>query len=157
MAELIYILPVVVGTILFPKLTSLTDIREKWLLAKKVTFDVTVGMLLMLSLAGFLANPIVAVLFGKAFLPSISAFLWLLPGVFFLGVQTVIVQFLNSIGFPITVVGVWVITALLNIGLNILVIPVYGIVGASMVSSLSYLVAFALVLWVCRKARVGHE
>jgi O-antigen/teichoic acid export membrane protein len=157
MAELIYILPVVVGTILFPKLTPLTDIREKWLLAKRVTFNMTVGMLLMLTLAGFLAHPIVEVLFGKAFLPSISAFLWLLPGMFFLGIETIAVQFLNSIGFPIIVVGVWVLTALLNIGLNIWVIPAYGIVGASMVSSLSYFVAFVLVLWIIRKTKVEHE
>lgn len=111
----------------------------------------------MLAMAGFLAKPIVTVLYGKAFLPSVSAFFWLSPGILFLGVETVAVQFVNSIGFPITVVMVWILASLLNVGLNMWAIPVYGIVGASMVSSLSYFVVFVLVIWVSRITRLKHE
>jgi O-antigen/teichoic acid export membrane protein len=157
MAEMIYMLPVVVGTILFPKLSVLTDIREKWFLARKISFNTGIGMVLVLAIAGFLAEPIVLVLYGKTFLPSLSAFLWLLPGMLFLGVETVAVQYLNSMGFPITVVIMWILTSVLNVGLNIWAIPVYGIVGASMVSSLSYFVAFALVIWISWKMKVEHD
>ena len=157
MAEMVYILPVVVGTILFPKLSALSDIKEKWYLTKKVAVGSVFGMIPVLAMAGFLAKPIVTVLYGKAFLPSVSAFFWLSPGILFLGVETVAVQFVNSIGFPITVVMVWILASLLNVGLNMWAIPVYGIVGASMVSSLSYFVLFVLVIWVSRFTRLKHE
>jgi len=157
MAEMIYLLPVVVGTILFPNLSGLPNIREKWFRTWRVTLHMTVVMLLLLAVAGFLAEPLVQVLFGKKFLPSAVAFLWLLPGIFFLGAETVLVQFLNSLGFPITVVGVWALTCFLNVGLNLLVIPVYGIVGASAVSSFSYFVAFLFIIWISYKARIKYE
>jgi O-antigen/teichoic acid export membrane protein len=157
MAEMILLLPMIVGTILFPKLTALTDIREKWFLVKKICLNIGVGMVLILVIAGFLAEPIVLLLYGKSFCPSVSPFLWLLPGTFFLGLETVAVQFLNSLGFPITVVGAWGLTCLLNIGLNLMVIPTYGIVGASIVSSSSYTVAFLIVVWITQKARNKYE
>ena len=157
MAEMIYMLPVVVGTILFPKLSVLAYIQEKWFLSRRVTLHMAVVMLLVLAAAGFVAKPFVQVLFGRTFLPSVPAFLWLLPGIFFLGVETVAVQFLNSLGFPITVVGVWVLTCFLNIGLNLVAIPVYGIVGASVVSSFSYFVPFLFVIWISQKARIKYE
>jgi O-antigen/teichoic acid export membrane protein len=157
MAEIILILPAIVGMILFPKLTALTDIREKWFLVKKICLTIGVGMVLILVIALFLAEPIVLLLYGKSFLPSIFPFLWLLPGIFFLGLETVAVQFLNSLGFPITVAGAWVLICFLNIGLNLIVVPMYGIVGASIVSSFSYSVAFLIVIWISQKTRIKYE
>jgi len=55
------------------------------------------------------------------------------------------------------VVGVWALTCFLNVGLNLLVIPVYGIVGASAVSSFSYFVAFLFIIWISYKARIKYE
>jgi O-antigen/teichoic acid export membrane protein len=68
-----------------------------------------------------------------------------MPGVFFLGVQSIMVQYLNSRGFPLSVVWAWFITSILNIGVNFWAIPRYGIAGASVVSSLCYFLMFILV------------
>jgi O-antigen/teichoic acid export membrane protein len=157
MAEMILLLPVIVGTILFPKLAALTDIREKWFLVRKICLTMGAGMVLILVIALFLAKPMLLLLYGKSFLPSIFPFLWLLPGIFFLGLETVAVQFLNSLGFPMTVVGAWVLICVLNTGLNLIVIPAYGIVGASVVSSFSYSVAFLIVIWIIQKTRIKYE
>ena len=157
MAELVYILPVVVATILFPKLSALTDIKEKWCFTKKAAVATGAGMLLVLAVAGFLANPVVRVLYCDPFLPSVPPFLWLLPGIFFLGVETVVVQFLNSIGFPKAIVVVWSLTCVLNIGLNMWAIPEYGIVGASIVSSLSYFVICAFIVRIGLKTKQKYK
>ncbi len=157
MAEMIYILPIIVGTILFPKLAALTHIREKWFLTRKTCLNIGVGMVSILVIAGLLAEPMVLLLYGKPFLPSILPFLWLLPGIFFIGLETVAVQFLNSLGLPIAVVGAWALTCFLNIGLNLMVIPTYGIIGASIVSSLSYAVVFLIVLWIGQKVKFKYE
>jgi O-antigen/teichoic acid export membrane protein len=84
-------------------------------------------------------------LFGAAFMPAASAFVWLLPGIFFLALETVSVQFLNSIGYPKIVIGAWVAATLLNVGLNVWAIPAYGINGASMVSTFTYTVVCLLI------------
>jgi len=157
MAELVNILPVVVATILFPKLSALTDIKEKWNFTKKAAVATGAGMLLVLTVTGFLAKPVVRVLYGDPFLASVPPFLWLLPGIFFLGVETVAVQFLNSIGFPKIIVVVWSLTCLLNIGLNMWVIPEYGITGASIVSSLSYFVVCAFIFGISWKTKQKYE
>jgi O-antigen/teichoic acid export membrane protein len=57
----------------------------------------------------------------------------------------VIVQFLNSIGFPKTVVIAWALCCGANIGLNLWAIPAYGIMGASVVSSICYTLISVLV------------
>ena len=157
MAELVYILPVVVATILFPKLSGLTDVKEKWYLTKKAVVATGGGMLLVLAVAGFLAKPVVRVMYGDLFLPSLPPFLWLLPGIFFLGVETVAVQFLNSIGFPKIIVLAWSLICLLNMGLNMWAIPAYGIVGASVVSSFSYFVVFVFVIWVSQITKLKYD
>jgi len=157
MAELVNILPVVVATILFPKLSALTDTKEKWNFTKKAAVATGAGMLLVLTVTGFLAKPVVRVLYGDPFLASVPPFLWLLPGIFFLGVETVAVQFLNSIGFPKIIVVVWSLTCLLNIGLNMWVIPEYGITGASIVSSLSYFVVCAFIFGISWKTKQKYE
>jgi O-antigen/teichoic acid export membrane protein len=156
-AELVCILPVVVATILFPKLSALTNIKEQWYFTKKAAIVTGAGMLLVLAVVGILAKPVVRVLYGEPFLPCVPPFLWLLPGIFFLGVETVAVQFLNSIGLPRVVVAVWSLTCLLNVGLNMWAIPEYGITGASIVSSLSYFVICVFIVWISWKTKQKYE
>jgi O-antigen/teichoic acid export membrane protein len=152
MADYVSILSVVVGTILFPRLSAMTELKAKLQLTRQAVWG-TVGLLLpMLAVASLLAKPAVSILFGSAFLPSAFAFILLMPGMFFLGINTVAVQFLNSIGYPSSVVVIWALCAFLNIGLNFWVIPRRGILGASVVSSISYFLAFFLILLVIRRA-----
>jgi O-antigen/teichoic acid export membrane protein len=108
---------------------------------------------LLLLVASLSAKLIVRILFGKAFLPAATAFIWLAPGAFFLGIEAVIVQFLNSFGYPKSIVGVWFAVVLLNLGANFIAIPRYGIVGAAAVSSFSYLVVLLAILGLVR----GHS
>jgi O-antigen/teichoic acid export membrane protein len=83
--------------------------------------------------------------FGSAFLPAVPAFIWLMPGSFFLGVETVLVQFLNSLGFPKAIIGAWLVVVTLNIAANLWAIPAYGIVGASVVSTICYFAIFVFI------------
>ena len=143
-------LPTVVAAILFPTLSAMTNVKEKLRMAKRATIGTGALLGLLLLVAVFTAKLIVRVLFGKAFLPAASAFIWLAPGAFFLGIEAVIVQFLNSFGYPKSIVGVWFAVVLLNLGANLFAIPRYGIVGAAAVSSLSYLVVLLAILGLVR-------
>ena len=152
MAENMLALPIVVGVILFPRLSEMTQRKEKLHLMKQATL-LTAGLLLpMMILAAIFAKPIVSLAFGQAFLPAVPAFVWLMPGSFFLGIEIVIVQYLNSLGFPPVIVYSWLLVTVANIGFNFWVIPTYGITGAAIVSTVSYFVVFVLVLSVLWKS-----
>ena len=79
-----------------------------------------------------------------------------MPGMLFLGIHMVAVQLLNSIGYPKSVVIIWGLFSLFNVMVNLWAIPHYGIAGASVVSSISYFLAFAFVMWVIYRTSRGN-
>ncbi|MBI4530046.1 MAG: flippase [Candidatus Latescibacteria bacterium] len=138
MAEMVYVFPVVVGTILFPKLSALTDTRAKWSLAKKAALGIGVIMVPLVTVTALLAKPVVQLVFGDEFLPAIPAFIWLLPGIVLLSVSTTYMNYFASIGMPFITVYSPGAAGIVNIILNTKLIPILGIVGASISSAAAY-------------------
>jgi O-antigen/teichoic acid export membrane protein len=154
MADYVSVFAVVISTILFPKLSAMNDTEAKLRMTWRVVWG-TIGLLLpMLLVSSLLARPIVRLLFGVAFMPAASAFVLLMPGMLFLGINVVAVQFLSSIGYPRSVVINWAVCCVINIAVNVWVIPRYGIAGASVISSISYFLAFVLNADVIRRTRL---
>jgi O-antigen/teichoic acid export membrane protein len=154
MGDYVLMLPSVIGLILFPRLSAIAETGEKLRQVRKVASGTALALLPVLGVAAVGAAPIVRMLFGKEFLPAVGPFLWLLPGIFAMGVEITMVQFLNSIGYPTILVWVWFASTLLNIALNFWAIPHYGIGGASLVSSISYSLVLFAVLAIIYK---GHS
>lgn len=148
MADYVSIFASVVGTILFPKLSSLNDIRRKYDLTKRATIGTGLVLIPFLGIASLFAKSVVRLLFGAAFLPASLSFVSLMPGMLFLGIHAVSVQFLNSIGYPKSIVIIWGFGSLFNVVVNLWAIPRFGIVGASVVSSISYFLVFFFVACV---------
>jgi len=146
MAENMLMLPIVVGVILFPRLSGMAHRHEKLRLTQQASLLTAALLLPMVVLASVFAKPFVGLVFGKSFLPAVPAFVWLMPGSFFLGVEVVMVQFLNSLGYPRVIIYSWICITGLNVGVNLWAIPAYGIAGAAVVSSVSYFLVFGLVL-----------
>ena len=138
MADMIYMLPMVIGTILFPKLCAMSDRNEKWINARKVFCVTGIVMVILVNFAALVAGPVVQFLFGAAFLPAVPAFVWLMPAIFALSVNTILMIYFASIGMPPITVYSPMIAVALNIILNINIIPLYGIVGAAISSIVSY-------------------
>jgi O-antigen/teichoic acid export membrane protein len=138
MADMIYMLPMVIGTILFPKLCAMSDCTEKWMNARKVLYVTSIVMVILASFAALVAGPVVQFLFGAAFAPAVPAFVWLMPAIFALSVNTILMNYFASIGMPPITVYSPMIAVALNIILNINIIPLYGIVGAAISSIVSY-------------------
>jgi O-antigen/teichoic acid export membrane protein len=147
LADCVLLLPVAVGAVLFPKLSALSDDAQKRALTRNVVAGTAVGLFALLLVLGLSAKFVVLMLFGRAFSPATAAFLFLAPGILFLGLETVVAQYLNSCGFPMTIVVVWVSCTILNVALNFWAIPAYGINGASVISSISYLFALLGISW----------
>lgn len=145
MSDYVVLLPTVVSSLLLPKLSATHDILQKYRLMKKVVLGVLLIESPLLILSAMLAPMAVRLLFGKAFAPAAPAYLWLVPGMLFLTVHVLSVQFLNSIGCPMSVVWIWLGCAVFKLAMNVWAIPIYGSSGAATVSSMCYLIASVLV------------
>jgi stage V sporulation protein B len=157
LAENTMMFPVVVGLLLFPKLSGMTDKEEKWRLANKAVLVTAALMLPAAVIAPYAAAPIISIAFGRSFLPAVLPFAWLMPGTFFLGLETVMVQLLNSEGFPTIIIVAWIATTIINVALNLWAIPHYGISGASIVSSVCYFLMFIVVSVVVWKGKYSRR
>jgi len=156
MADVVGTLAVVVGTVLLPRLSSLSDVGAKLRLTYKVMYGVGTTLLSLLLIACVLAKPAVRLLFGNVFEPSAVTFVLLAPGVLFVGMQAVVMQFLNSVGCPKAGVQIWGFCIFFNIASNLWAIPRYGIAGAAIVCSITYLVAFTLLVWVAGRPKLAR-
>ena len=145
LAENTMMFPVVVGLLLFPKLSAIKEREEKLRVAAEGVRVTAALMLPPVAIAALAAAPIISTAFGQNFLPAVSPFVWLMPGTYFLGIETVMVQLLNSEGFPRIIVVAWVADMMINVALNFWAIPRYGITGASAVSSVCYFLMFVIV------------
>jgi len=157
LAENTMMFPVVVGLLLFPKLSALKEKEEKLRLANKAVLVTAALMLPAVLVATFAAAPLIAIAFGRNFLPAVSPFAWLMPGTYFLGIETVMVQLLNSDGFPPIIVVAWIADTVINIAMNFWAIPHYGITGASIVSSVCYFLMFLVVSAVVWKRNYSRQ
>lgn len=138
MADLVYMLPVVAGTIAFPRFTAEVDPVRRWEKVLGVVKWITVIMLAIAAVSAVLARPAVVLLYGRAYEPSIAAFLWLLPGLVLLGINTIFMNYFAAEGMPPIAIWSPAIASVVNIVLNPILLPHFGIVGASLASTVAY-------------------
>jgi len=146
-ADLIYLLPMSIGLVLFPRLAR--DGSGDPAFAMKVTRHTAFLLLLLCSAAALLARPAVGILYGPAFAAAVPALWWLLPGIWAYGVSNQIATQLASAGMPASAVLIWIPPLVLNVLLNLFWIPRWGITGAAASSTLCYFLVLALhlALW----------
>ena len=142
LANLLMVLPGVIVTILFPKVAASDD--KQGILAMRVTRHTSLLMFIICAATVPLAFALPAV-YGNAFSDSTIQLLILLPGVYFLSVQSVLAQQFLAWGVPATISVFWILTAALSIALNLILVPKFGARAAAIDSTISYLFIFVLV------------
>lgn len=148
-AERLWILSRSVSTVLFPALSQLQYDEAK----KKFLTPFLSRWMLLLSIVGaitlaILVTPFIKIFYGNDYIPTISAFLWLLPGIAIGSMSKIISDDISSRGKPEINSYISMVTVILNIGANILLIPQYGIEGAAIVSSVTYSLDAILKTWI---------
>ena len=150
---LLMMLPNVIGSLLFPRVASMRDLSGEF------TAVVTRHTAFLLAIAALLAIPgafVLPYLYGARFSDASVQLLILLPGVYLMGLEMVIVQHFVGTGLPAAIPVFWVTTLFFNIALNLMIVPAYGARGASLVSTLSYSLIFALV-FIYFRAKTGKR
>jgi len=134
--------PGVIAMLLFPRVASYQDPRGEF--AVQVTRHTSFIWLFMCAAAagGSFLLPLV---YGARFADATIQLLILLPGIFLIGIESVLVQHFTGTGLPIAIPVFWLITLGTNIGLNLALVPRYGARAAAVNSALSYALIFAFV------------
>ena len=143
MATLLMMLPAVIATLLFPRITAEQDPTGS---TTCVVARHTSLIMLICCLAAVPLSLLLPVVYGSVFSDATTQLLILLPGVFFIGLQSVLVQHFNAMGLPKTVPVFWVVTLVINLIMVFLMVPRYGARGAAWASTISYsLISFLMI------------
>jgi O-antigen/teichoic acid export membrane protein len=142
LADGLYLLPVSVAVNMFARVARGAD-RE---LSVRVFQLVAVVYLAVCLVAVALAGPTIELLFGPAYHPAVSLFLWLLPGVYFLGVLNVIAYHFAGHGLPKELALVWIPGLAINLAIDLTLLPHHGTYIAAISSSVAYAIVLALHL-----------
>jgi len=142
--HLILIIQVVIP-LLLPKLATIQNTIERIKKLRNIIFYAII-ILFGINLGFyFLGEWFVLLVFGDKYLESVIIIQILLMATSVLSLESILAQYYAFIGKIKFLIYYWVITLLLNIILNYLWIPKYGIEGAAWASLLSYTLILILV------------
>lgn len=145
-------MPMLLSTIVFARsAVSKNDKAFSFKVAQLLRVSFVVVFLMSIFLYSFSVR-IVVLMYGKDFEPSASVLQWLLPGVLVLTIFKVMNMDLAGKGKPW--IALWAMTPalILNVILNVLLIPLRGADGAALASCLSYILSGILFLYFYSKA-----
>lgn len=150
--DMVYLLPTVIAMILFPKLTAITDEKERWSKTKKVTFTTFVTLLVGVLILNLLMPFMVKTLYGPLFIPAVLPIQIYCLSKVLLGTTNIIAQYVASTGESWASCFIWLLTAIVNIICNLYLIPIWGINGATLSAIISCLFIL-VVLFIFVKKR----
>lgn len=139
---LLMLLPGVIATLLFPRVTAEQDAHGEttWAVTKH-----TALIMLVCCLVAVPASFLLPLVYGAAFSDATTLLLILLPGVYLIGIESVLVQHFNALGLPRAIPVYWLVTLIVNLVLVFALVPQFGAFGAAIASTVSYALIFSLV------------
>lgn len=154
LAEFLWFVPGSVALVLFPRAAALPEEEAKTLAASatRITQFITfIGAILMAAL-GWLA---IWIIYGPQFSSSYLPLLLILPGIWLFGYGKLSVSYLMGMNKPLYGTYLTVFSLVLMVPLDLLMIPKWGVSGASIASSIVYsLGGFLGIWWFIRHTRL---
>jgi O-antigen/teichoic acid export membrane protein len=143
-AEQMMSLPQSLGLAMFPRLAGVTEERVHAMTAAacRQTLMVTVTSAVVLTLSGRFA---IVTLYGIAYEPAAVPLIWISWGIVMMSMYVLLSRDFTARDRQVINVIAAYIALLGNIGLNVWLIPRYGIRGAAMGTAISYAVAAGLL------------
>jgi O-antigen/teichoic acid export membrane protein len=146
LATLLWQVPALMGPIIFSYGVSTNDpsafSKRLWV----NTWKLMLYLLPILAILTFVLPYLIPLVYGKAFSDAYSVFMFLLFGTYAMIAFKMLNSDLASRGNPTAGLYIFAAGALLNIVLNIILIPKLGINGAASASSISYVICAGLFI-----------
>lgn len=151
LSERLYAVSDAAGMVLFPKVASEPD-EKKLKEFTPLVFRTSLLITAVLSLLLFVIGPwLIVLLYSDVFLDSIKPFQILLIAAVALSGFRILEMDLRGRGKPIYIAYIAAFSFVLNILLNILLIPNFGIVGAAWATVISYTFSFLVLIVIYAK------
>ena len=141
LGQLVWVLSGSVAASLFPAVAAEAQSSRsagRTAVAARVTFALSAAAALA---GGLLALPGIRVVYGPDFAPSVVPLLALLPGVVMLAPTRVIAAYFAGVGRPNLNLAISALSFVTTVGLDLLLIPGRGMIGAAVASTASYGIA----------------
>lgn len=142
------------ATVLFTKISSISHTEANNFTPKVVRHTLFI-MIVCSVLLFLLARPLIEIILGSNFLPSVLPLIILLPGIVAFGIEGIIATDLSGRGKPQFAAYASFVCLIVNFFLNIIFIPRWGISGAAFASTISCwadtLIILAIFLKISKK------
>lgn len=148
-SENLWLLSRAVSSVALPRLSQLsgdeaTRRRLTPLLSRMVLWVTTLGAVVL----ALIAFPLIRILFGEQFAGGAWPLIVLLPGVIALSASRVLSNDIAARGKPEINMYMSIITVTVNILGNVLLIPIYGLIGAAFATTVAYVLNLCTKLFV---------
>ncbi len=137
-------IPDVLTTVLIPRVAGDKAEGERLLVARCARMTALTCGVLLLGLA-VLAEPIIAVLFSPAFLPAVALVQILAAGAFVRCASKVYVPYFLGTDHPGIAAASVAVGTVVNVGMAIVLLPVFGLPGLALATTLGYFVSATLL------------
>ena len=144
-ANLILIIQVVIP-LLVPKLSTIKDSIEKIKKLRNIVLYASILLVFINVVFMVLGEWVIVTVFGDKYIGATAVFKILLLASSVLSIESILAQFYASIGKIKFLIYYWSVALVLNLGLNYVWIPEYGIEGAAWASFISYLLMLILLI-----------
>jgi O-antigen/teichoic acid export membrane protein len=145
LVERLWLLPGAVGRALLPHLTNSPehDPALPAMISRHVLIWTGVACLVLWVFADLLVD----ILYSSEFAAVVSPLRWLLPGIFALSVGKVLVAELLAREKPYYSLWATGVAVVVNVVINVLLVPRMGITGAAIASTISYSLLSVMITW----------
>ena len=150
MARLPLIISLSVAAVILPATSEASSLKDKKLLRNYITQSYRYVILIILPICvgiAIFAQPLLSRLFGPAYAPGAQALSILIIGMTFYTLFMVSSSIMQGIGRPRIPMIILIMGTVINLGLNIFMVPLYGIVGAAIATTIATFLIMAAVLW----------
>lgn len=148
-SEIMQKIPNIIGPLVISETVNNFSLKPAIYSARLVRTVFLFNLIVILILASF-GKIIIIILFGIQFQESFLPLLYLLPALLFLGPGGIINAYYMGRAFPIPLLWINTMTGVLNILLNIIFIPKFGIIASASISSVTYLFWLSALLFYFR-------
>lgn len=152
LADGMFVLPMVIGLNLFARVARGDPVEASAEVFRSVA--VLYGLICLATVP--IAPFAISAFFGSDFEGSTSLYYWLLPGIYCLGMLTILSQHFAGRGFPRQLIWFWLVGLALNLALNVAFLPGRGAWVAALASSITYGVLLVLHMSLFAREAGGY-
>lgn len=149
--ERITMVSTAISSVLFPKIAS----EDTEAARNRLSSIVSRNVLLISIIASFaillVSDFVIELFFGSEYMQSSDVLKIILLGIIFLSVEKIFSNDIAGRGRPEINMYTSIFNVIMNVGLNILLIPRFGIMGAAYATTITYFVSFAIKLVIFQR------